>query len=326
MVYKMNIKYLLKKLSHAIITIFFVIVFNYVLFRLLPGDPVRMLSRNPKITPEALESIKRLFGLDLPWYKQFFVYINNLFHGNLGMSFTFKVPVTTVMSARLWPTLVLLVTSEIFSVLIGLIVGTVAAWKRGKKADLGAMGFSLIMYSMPTFWLGMLMVAIFSVQLHLYPTGGMLTPGMSYADFGAAFSDFARHLFLPLAVLVLNYIAEYAITMRNTMTDILSEDYITTAKAKGFSNPYILRRHALPNAMLPVTTIVMMNLGYVVAGSIEVETIFSWPGLGRLMYEAIFMRDYPLLQGVFLLVTICVVVANFLADITYVYLDPRVSY
>jgi len=322
----MSIKYLSKRLIYVVITIFFVIVFNYALFRIMPGDPMTMLARNPKISPDALESIRRFFGLDLPWYKQFFVYISNLLHGELGISFYFKAPVTGVIASRIGPTLALLLTSEILAIIIGFVVGTVAAWKRGKKADLGIMGFSLVMYSMPTFWLGMLMVVIFSVQLRLFPISGMLTPGFSYATTGAMFYDFVRHLFLPCLVLVLNYIAEYAITMRNTLTDILSEDYILTAKAKGFPNRYILRKHAFPNAMLPVTTLVMMNLGFVVAGTIEAETIFSWPGLGRLMYEAIYARDYPLLQGVFLLTTIFVIIANFLADITYVYLDPRVKY
>lgn len=322
----MSIKYLLKRLIYVVITIFFVIVFNYALFRLLPGDPLTMLTRNPKISAESIESIRRLFGLDLPWYKQFFVYISNLFHGELGISFSFKAPVTKVIATRIGPTLALLLTSEVFAIIIGLVLGTVAAWKRGKKADLGIMGFSLVMYSMPTFWLGMLMVVIFSVQLRFFPISGMLTPGFNHASIGMAFYDFARHLILPCLVLVLNYIAEYAITMRNTLTDILSEDYILTAKAKGFPDRYVLRKHAFPNALLPVTTLVMMNLGFVVAGAIQVETIFSWPGLGRLMYEAIYARDYPLLQGVFLLTTIFVILANFLADITYVYLDPRIKY
>jgi peptide/nickel transport system permease protein len=322
----MSTQYFTKRLLYAAITIFFVIVFNYVLFRLLPGDPLTMLSRNPKITQEALDSIRILYGLDLPWYEQFFVYISNLFKGELGMSFTFKAPVTTVIGSRLGPTLVLLAISEVFAIIFGLVVGTIAAWKRGKKTDLGLMSFALVLYSMPTFWLGMLMVVIFSVQLRFFPTGGMLTPGMSYWSLGAALQDMLRHLALPVIVLSLNYLAQYALTMRNTLADILSEDYILTAKAKGFKEAYILRRHAFPNAMLPFTTLVMMNLGFVVAGAIEIETIFSWPGLGRLMYESITMRDYPLLQGIFLLTTVAVVIANFLADLTYVYLDPRVKY
>ena len=322
----MNLQFLSKKLIYVIITVIVVIIFNYVLFRLMPGDPMTMLSRNPKISADALESIRRLFGLDLPWYEQFFVYVKNLLHGELGMSFTFKAPVTSVIASRIVPTVVLLISCEIFAVLIGLTLGTIAAWKRGKKADLAIMGGSLMLYAMPTFWFSMMMVVIFAVKLRLFPISGMLTPGMSYATTGLMLSDFGRHLFLPCAVLTLNYIAEYAIMMRSTLTDILSEDYILTAKAKGFPDRYVLRYHALPNALLPVTTLVMMNLGFVVAGTIEVETIFSWPGLGRLMFEAVTARDYPLLQGTFLITTICVVVANFLADITYVYLDPRVKY
>ena len=321
----MSAQYAIKRLFYAVITIFFVIMFNYVLFRMLPGDPLTMLSRNPRITPEALDSIRSLYGLDLPWYEQFFVYVSNLLHGDLGLSFMYRAPVTDVILSRLGPTVSLLLVSGILAVVVGIAVGTIAAWKRGKKADLGVMSFSLILYSMPTFWLGMLMVVLFSVNLRLFPTGGMLTPGMHYATFGLMMQDFARYFFLPCAVLVLNYIAEFAIIMRNTLTDVLSEDYILTAKAKGFKDSYVLRIHAFPNAMLPVMTLAMMHLGFVVAGAIEIETIFSWPGIGRLMYEAIHARDYPLLQGIFLLTTICVVVANFLADLTYAYLDPRVK-
>ena len=322
----MNLKYFLKRLSYAVITIFFVIVFNYVLFRLLPGDPVKMLARNPRITADAIENIKRFYGLDLPWHRQFIVYLKNLFSGDLGASFTFKAPVSKVIGGRIGPTLSLLVPSTLMSTAIGLFVGTIAAWKRGKKADLGIMSVSLFLYAMPMFWLGMVTIVIFCVQLRLFPTGGMLPPGVSFADFASMLQSFLRYMFLPCLVLVLNYIAEYAIVMRNTLTDVLAEDYITTAKAKGFPSRYILRYHALPNALLPVTTLVMMHLGFVVAGTIEVETIFSWPGLGRLMYEAILARDYPLMQGVFLLTTICVIAANFLADLSYVYLDPRVKY
>jgi peptide/nickel transport system permease protein len=315
----------IKKIIYAAITIFAVLVFNYILFRILPGDPLAMMMRNPKATPEMIEATKQLFGLDKPWYIQFYLYFKNLFAGDLGMSFFFKQPVASIIGARIMPTIIMVGLAEILAIIFGIIIGVVAAWKRGTKLDIGTLGFSLVTYSMPTFWLGMVMVVIFSVNLHMFPTSGILTPGMTYSSASAMVADYVRHLILPMVSLSIVLIGEYALTMRNTLIDVLSEDYITTAKAKGFGNRYILRKHAMPNAMLPMVTIIAINLGLVVGGTVQVETIFSWPGLGSLMYEALRARDYPLLQGVFLLVTVSVVVANLIADITYSYIDPRVK-
>jgi len=316
---------LIKKIIYAVITIFAVLVFNYLLFRVLPGDPLSMMMRNPKATPEMIEATKQLFGMDKPWYVQFYLYFKNLLSGDLGISFFYKQPVGSVIASRIMPTIIMVGLAEIIAIIAGIAIGIVAAWKRGTRVDVGTLGFSLITYSMPTFWLGMVMVVVFSVNLHLLPTSGILTPGMSFSSVAAMVSDYVRHLILPMLTMSIVLIGEYALTMRNTLIDGLSEDYITTAKAKGFGNSYILRKHALPNAMLPMVTIIAINLGLVVGGTVQVETIFSWPGLGSLMYEALKARDYPLLQGVFLLVTVSVVVANLIADITYSYIDPRVK-
>lgn len=316
---------LIKKLIYAVITIFAVLVFNYILFRVLPGDPLTMLMRNPKTSPEMIEATKQLFGLDKPWHVQFFEYFRNMLTGDLGMSYYFKQPVGSVIGSRIMPTIIMVGLAEILAIFAGIFLGIVAAWKRGTRIDVGTLGFSLITYSIPTFWLGMVMVVLFSVNLHLFPTSGILTPGMTYASVSAYVADYARHLVLPMLTMSIVLIGEYALTMRNTLIDVLSEDYITTARAKGFGNRYILKKHAMPNAMLPMVTIIAINLGLVVGGTVQVETIFSWPGLGSLMYEALKARDYPLLQGVFLLVTVSVVIANLIADITYSYIDPRVK-
>ncbi len=314
-----------KKLLYALITILVVLVFNYLLFRVLPGDPLAMMMRNPRATPEQIEAVKRLYGFDQAWYVQFFTYFKHLFEGNLGISFIYKTPVTKVITTRILPTILMVGLAEILAILIGILIGVVAAWKRGTKLDVWTLGFSLVTYSVPTFWLGMILVVLFCVQIRLFPTSGMLTPGKNFASTGAMISDLARHLVLPVVTMSLVLIGEYALTMRNTLIDVLSEDYIITARAKGFRERYILLKHALPNAMLPMITIIAINVGFVVAGAIQVETIFSWPGLGRLMYDALGARDYPLLQGIFLLVTISVVLANVLADISYSYIDPRVK-
>lgn len=318
-------KKIIKKVIYSAITIFAVLVFNYFLFRVLPGDPLSMILRNPKATPEMVEATKQFFGLDRPWHVQFYLYFKNLFSGDLGMSFYFKQPVSSVIGARIMPTIIMVGLAEVIAIIVGIILGIIAAWKRGTKLDVGTLGFSLITYSMPTFWLGIVVVVIFSVNLRMFPTSGILTPGMTYDSASTMVSDYIRHLILPMLTMSIVLIGEYALTMRNTLIDVLSEDYITTAKAKGFGNRYILSKHALPNAMLPMVTIIAINLGMVVGGTVQVETIFSWPGLGSLMYEALKARDYPLLQGVFLLVTVSVVVANLIADITYSYIDPRVK-
>lgn len=321
----MNKKRVLKKLLYAGITIFFVLVFNYFLFRVLPGDILKMLARSGKTTPEMLSNIREMYGLNLPWYQQFFAYLQNLFTGDLGVSFIYKKPVTTVIAARILPTVILLGFAEIIAIVVGIVFGIVAAWKRGKAVDTGLLSTSLLLYSMPTFWLGMLLILVFCVNLRMFPVSGMVTPGAVFLSTWAHIHDVSRHMFLPMLCLALGMIGEYAITMRSTMIDVLSEDYITTAKAKGFSNGYVLRRHAMPNAMLPMITLIAINLGLIVGGAIQIETVFSWPGLGNLMYTALVNRDYPLLQGVFLLTTITVILANFFSDILYEIVDPRVK-
>ncbi|HCU08784.1 MAG TPA: ABC transporter permease [Clostridiales bacterium] len=321
----MNKKRIAKKLLYAAITIFFVLVFNYFLFRILPGDIVSMLARSGKTTPEMVANIREMYGLDLPWYQQFFVYLENLFTGDLGTSFIYKKPVAEVIGSRILPTVILLGSAEILAIVVGIIFGIVSAWKRGKPLDTGLLSTSLLLYSMPTFWLGMMLILIFCVNLRLFPINGMVTPGRVFIDTWAYINDVVRHMILPMACMAMVMIGEYAITMRSTMIDVLSEDYITTAKAKGFSNGYVLRRHAMPNAMLPMITLIAINLGLIVGGAIQIETVFSWPGLGNLMYGALINRDYPLLQGVFLLTTVTVILANFLSDILYEVVDPRVK-
>jgi peptide/nickel transport system permease protein len=219
----------------------------------------------------------------------------------------------------------LLGLAEILAIGIGILLGIIAASRRGTRIDVGTLGFSLVTYAMPSFWLGMIMVSLFSVGLNWFPVGGMESPGMAFADLGSRLVDILHHSILPIITMSILLIGEYALTMRNTLMDVLSEDYITTAKAKGFGEKYILRKHAVPNAMLPMVTIVAMNLGLVVGGAIQIETIFSWPGLGTLMYAALTARDYPLLQGLFLLITVSVIIANYIADLTYTYIDPRVK-
>ncbi len=321
----MNKGYILRKIFQSLITVLAVLIINYFLFRVIPGDPMQMVMRNPKASPESIAHIRSLFGLDKPWYTQFGIYISQLFKGDMGLSFTFKKPVVEVIGARVFPTVLLVGVAEIIAIIVGTLIGIISAWKRGKKIDVIALSFSLITYSMPTFWLGIVLVVIFSVQLGIFPTTGMVTPGMSFYSFFDRFLNIGWHSVLPVLTFSLVMIGEYTMIMRNTLMEVLTEDYITTARAKGFKEKYVIMKHAVPNALLPMTTIIAINLGLVIGGAIQVETIFSWPGLGRLMYEALINRDYPLLQGIFMLVSIAVIGANLIADILYSYLDPRVK-
>ncbi len=321
----MNKGYILRKIFQSLITVLAVLIINYFLFRVIPGDPMQMVMRNPKASPESIAHIRSLFGLDKPWYTQFGIYISQLFKGDMGLSFTFKKPVVEVIGARVFPTVLLVGVAEIIAIIVGTLIGIISAWKRGKKIDVIALSFSLITYSMPTFWLGIVLVVIFSVQLGIFPTTGMVTPGMSFYSFFDRFFNIGWHSVLPVLTFSLVMIGEYTMIMRNTLMEVLTEDYITTARAKGFKEKYVIMKHAVPNALLPMTTIIAINLGLVIGGAIQVETIFSWPGLGRLMYEALINRDYPLLQGIFMLVSIAVIGANLIADILYSYLDPRVK-
>ncbi len=321
----MKRSYVIKKVLQALLTIAAILIFNYFLFRIMPGDPLQSVMRNPKATPEAVERLKALYGLNDPWYLQFWIYIKHLFQGDLGMSFLYKKPVYEVIGTRLLPTILMVGLAEVLAIISGIIMGIMAAVRRGKSVDVASLSFSLITYAMPTFWLGIILVSIFSVSLHLLPTTGLLTPGQTYSSTFAMLADGIRHLILPTLTMSLVLIGEYALLMRNTLIDVLTEDYITTAYAKGFKEDYVIKKHAVPNATLPMITIIAMNLGLVIGGAIQVETIFSWPGIGRLMYDALTARDYPLLQGIFLMITVCVIIANLLADLTYGYLDPRVK-
>ncbi|WP_417898107.1 ABC transporter permease [Bacillus haimaensis] len=321
----MNKYFLIKKLFQSMVTIFLVLIINFFLFRVMPGDPLAMIVRNPNASEEAIEKIKVLFGVDQPMYVQLWLYFKQLAQGDLGMSFMTKEPVIQVIGEKLIPTLLLVGLSTIVAIIVGMFIGIVAASKRGKKIDIISLTFSLITYSMPTFWLGIMLIVFFSVTLNLFPTSGMNTAGAVFANSFEKTLDVSKHLFLPTLTLALVLIGQFVLIMRNSLLEVLTEDYITTAKAKGFSEKLIIRRHALPNAMLPMVTIIAINIGFMIAGAIQIETVFSWPGLGRLMYEALNNRDYPLLQGIFLIVSVCVVLANLCADIIYGYLDPRIN-
>ena len=318
--------YILRKLIFAFITLLVVITINFVLFRVLPGDPVRaVIGRNIRITKEAQQALREQFGLDKPVFPDQFVdMIGQFAQGNLGVSWSLRRPVGEVLMSKLLNTLLLVALGQIFSILLGVSLGLIAGWKRKTKIDAGALTFSLVMWAVPTFWLGIMLLALGSALLGL-PTGGMIDPKNVSKPFLEVLPDVARHLILPTLTFTLVYMGEYMLIMRSSILEVLSEDYILTAKAKGLSHWQIMRRHALKNAMLPIVTLIALNLGFTVSGVIYIETVFSYDGLGKLFQDALAKQDFPLLQGAFMLLAVAVIVANMLADILYMYLDPRVK-
>jgi len=319
-------RYLARRLTTAGITILLIILVNFFLFRAMPGSPERILGRNPNVTPELLAAKRAQWGLDKPIVPdQLIAYVGSTLQGDLGFSFLARGrPVSDVLAQRVGPTLLLFGVGEIIAIVLGLALGAYSGWRRGGPVDHIGNATSLLLYSTPYFLLGMALLLLFASQLRWFPTFGMVTSGAHYASFIDQLIDVGRHLVLPAATVGLGLIGQYAIVMRSSIVETLSEDYITTARAKGLSNMRILRAHALPNALLPTVTLVAINLGYVVAGAITVEVVFNWPGLGTLTVEALSARDYPVLQGVFLLLSVSVVLANLMADLVYGRLDPRV--
>jgi peptide/nickel transport system permease protein len=229
-----------------------------------------------------------------------------------------------MLKEQLWNTVLLIGVAQVLAIVLGMVLGILAAWRAKTTIDYGALLASLTFWSLPTFWLGIILLFWGSNQLGL-PTGGKATPGGNFATIWQEWADVGRHLLLPTLTYTIVFLGEYMLIMRSTLLDVLSEDYILTAKAKGLRTAQILKDHALQNAMLPMVTIIALNLGFTVAGAIQIETVFSWPGLGGAIFTAVGRKDYPMLQGAFLLIAVSVIFANFVADLLYSYLDPRVQ-
>jgi peptide/nickel transport system permease protein len=317
-------RYVARKFLGAVITIFAIVILNFVLFRMMPGSPDRV-SKNPHLTPEIIAANRARWGLDKPLIPDQLVdYIADTATGDLGYSIKYRgQPVTEVVLDATGPTVLLIGAGEAIAIVVGLWLGARSGWRRGGTIDRVGNGISLVLYSMPYFVIGMPLIIVFAAGLHWFPTSGMTTPGGDQTPIQQVF-DIGRHLVLPLTAVAIGLIGAYSILMRSSIIETRAEDYITTARAKGLSDDRILNSHAFPNALLPMVTLIAINLGYVVAGAITAEIVFNWPGLGTLTVQALDARDYPLLQAIFLLIAVSVVFANFIADIVYGYLDPRV--
>jgi peptide/nickel transport system permease protein len=316
-------------------TLLVVVTFNFFLFRVLPGDPAKSGMRDPRLNPAAVAALQERFGLDKPvllaldggnpFDTQYFAYLGALSRGDLGTSYAFRDrPVADLLGQALINTLWLVLPAQLLAIILGTMLGLIAAWRRATAIDVGALGFSLFMWSLPTFFLGIILLFFGSAWFGL-PTSGRITIGVDHASFWELARDVGSHLLLPTLTFSLVLLGEYMLIMRSSVLEVFSEDYILTAKAKGLTTFHIIRDHALRNAMLPLVTLIALNLGFTVSGAIQVEAVFSWPGLGELTVRAVSQRDYPVLQGAFLLLAVSVVLANFVADVVYGWLDPRVA-
>ncbi len=320
-------RYIAGKVFQALLTLLFILTFNFFLFRILPGDPVAVLTKTQgvELSAEQQEELALELGLREPLPQQFVGYLGDTLRGDLGLS-TLVDPgesVTSVFFRDLPKTLMLVGTSTIASVAIGIILGIYGGWRRGRAVDMSSMTGSLFLYSMPEFVLGSLLLLLFTKYLHLFPSGGYksVTGNLS----GAAYvADVVNHMFLPWLTLTLAYVGEYYLVMRSSLLDVLGEEYITLARAKGLREKFVLRRHAVRNALLPTVTLVALSFGFVLGGAITVELVFSYPGVGKLSLDALRKQDYPVLQGTFLFFSMAVLIANLIADIIYGYIDPRV--
>ncbi len=314
--------YIVKRVLFAIVTVFLAVTINFILFRVAPGSAVSNLSRVPHATQETREAIKRQFGLDKSKSEQYFIYLKQLAHGNLGISFQNSQPVSKNLKTAIRNTVPMVLLGTVFAIVLGTLIGVLAAWRRGTFVEGVGVSSALAFYAMPTHWLGLMLVILFAGT---FPSGGMTNDFLIDPTWWEHLKDVLNHMFLPALTLGLVLFGQYALIARSAMLETLGEDYILTARAKGLPPWAIVRKHALRNAMLPITTLVALSLGYIVAGAILIETVFSWPGIGRAVYDAVLARDYPMLQGAFLVLTVSVIFFNLVADLLYFKLDPRIT-
>ncbi|MEM2507041.1 MAG: ABC transporter permease [Nitrososphaeria archaeon] len=316
--------YILTRIASSILTLFLVISFSFFLFRILPGDPATALTGDPRLPAESKEAVYKMFGLDKPLLEQYLLFLVNTIKGNLGISFQYKTPVFNILMEKLVNTLILLIPATVLSILLGVLVGLIAGLYKGKKVDNLIRSIATLVWSTPSFWAGMLAVYLFAVNIRLFPTGGMLRIGTSFSL--ENIGDLLWHLFLPMMVYAIIYSGQYALLVRESLDNVLTEDFMMLARAKGYSNFKIMTRYALRNVLLPLVSLIGINFGNIILGSITIESVFSWPGIGRLVYDAIFYNDYPLLQGVFLFFSTFMIISMVFIDILYTYLDPRIRF
>jgi peptide/nickel transport system permease protein len=317
--------YWIRRLLQAIPLILGVIIVNFTIIQLSPGDPTSTLVGDFPVPPEYLAQVRKDFGLDKPAWQQLLLYIKNVAQGDLGYSFANRQPVLDLVIGRLGATVLLTGTAMILAIIIGLVLGVLSSIRPYSFIDNLSTFSALFGYSVPVFWLGQVLILFFALRLGWFPTGG--THSLREVQEGfAGVLDRLHYLALPVVALIWRFLAVNTRMTRASMLEVLSLDYVRTARAKGLQERAVVIRHALRNAMLPIITVIGFNFGYLLAGSALVETVFSWPGVGRLLFDSIAKRDYPVILGVFIVTSSTVIIANLITDWVVSLLDPRVRY
>ena len=319
------LRYIIRRLFQAVPIVLAIFVCNFFLLNMAEGDAVDVLAGEAgSATPEYMAELRAKFGLDQPLPVQLLVYLKNIISLDLGYSFRHDMPVSVLIVDRFWPTLLLMVSTIILAVLFGILLGLLAAINLNTWKDAVISVFALITYATPLFWVGLMMIVVFSINLRWFPTSGMENIAAFYEGFDR-FVDISRHLVLPTITLSLFYLALYTRLMRASMLEQYGQDYVVTARAKGLPERRITFGHVLRNALLPVVTMAGVQVGALIGGSVIVESVFAWPGLGMLAFESLFARDLNLLLGIFLISSVLVVVVNLIVDVIYCFLDPRIE-
>jgi peptide/nickel transport system permease protein len=313
------LKYVIKRLLALIPVLFGVTILVFLIMHLSPGDPAQIIL-GPKATEESLNALRHQLGLDLPLYEQYFRWIGNVFQGDWGRSIQLKRAVLPLVLDRFKATAILTFFAASIAIFCGTFAGIISSTKQYSFWDRFLMLLALIGFCLPVFWLGLMLQIIFGLNLGWLPVSGMHTPGET------GFLDMLKYLLLPGVTLAASSMAEIARMTRSSMLEVIRQDYIKTARAKGLGERVVVYKHALRNAMIPVVTIVGLQIGYLLAGAVLVEIVFSWPGIGSLMVNGILARDFPLVQGIILFVATTYVFVNLIVDIVYAFLDPRITY
>ena len=317
--------FIMKKAVMMLVTFYIITTVIFFLPRLSPVNPAILLAMDPRLDPTTQQAVIASFGLNKPILEQYLIYYTNMFEGNLGYSFWLRQPVLGILLDRLPWTILLVGTSTVIFIAVGIVIGVLQASKYGSKFDVATLIASLAASSFPVFWISMIFIYLFAFVIPIFPAFGAISAGVVFAHFWDMLGDIGWHLVLPAITIVIVNISRYSFYTRNIMVGVLSEDYIVTAKAKGLSTNKVLFKHGLRNAMLPTMTLMALDFGFIIAGAIFAETVFGYPGVGLLAYQAIINADYPLMNGEFVLLSIVVLAANFTADALYSVLDPRVK-
>jgi peptide/nickel transport system permease protein len=315
-------RYVTKRLVASVGLVLVVATLNFVIIHLAPGGPETVLLANPNISEEASAKILSSYGLDRPLYEQYIDYLGGLLRGDWPTSYFYSEPASSVIFSRLPATLLLMVPSLALTVIIGILIGVLASRKPYSLPDRLLSSFAFFFYTMPPFWLGLLLLTLLSLKFPVFPAGGMLS--VTSTSFNVF--DYLHHLVLPVVTLTVVNMATFALLVRSSMIEVLDQNYIVTARGKGLTERVVLYRHALRNGLLPTVTLIGLLVGFLLQGAMLTETIFSWPGLGLLTYDSIFRRDYPVVLSLFFMFSVMTIISNLATDVIYGFLDPRITF